>query len=237
LRIIVLYSYCPELDGFRKKGKKVSSELQEKSISIQSFGAELPREEPATDNSLVREFIAGNDAAFAQLVGKYKDAITNYINMIIGDYDTSVDLCQETFLRVYRNINRYSNIYQFSTWIYRIATNLAIDELRYRKRRGRVFHRNIWGKQNNEDDGLPEYEIADVRSGPGDEVLRKESGRIIGDAIRSLPEKYRTAFIMREVQELPYETIATILKCSPGTIKSRLHRARELLQRKLERYK
>lgn len=215
----------------------MAAKLQEKTMSIHSFGKELPRSESTVDNDLVREFIAGDDAAFAQLVGKYKDAITNYINMIIGNYDTSVDLCQETFLRVYRNIERYSNLYQFSTWIYRIATNLAIDEIRYRKRRGRVFYRNVWGKQNAENSALPEYEIADVRTGPGEEVLRKESGKILGDAIRSLPEKYRTAFVMREVQELPYETIATILKCSAGTIKSRLHRARELLQRKLERYK
>ncbi|MEJ2109803.1 MAG: sigma-70 family RNA polymerase sigma factor [Acidobacteriota bacterium] len=197
----------------------------------------MSRNESSVDNRLVRDFIAGDDAAFAQLVGKYKDAITNYINTIIGDYDTSVDLCQETFLRVYRNINRYSNLYQFSTWIYRIATNLAIDEIRYRKRRGRVFFRNVWGKQNTDNDSNTEYEIADVRSDPGEEVLQKESSKILKDAIRSLPEKYRTAFIMREVQELPYESIATILRCSAGTIKSRLHRARELLQRKLERYK
>ena len=212
-------------------------ELREKSISLPSIGTDVPHDMETTDNGLVRDFIAGNDAAFAQLVGKYKDAITNYINMIIGDYDTSVDLCQETFLRVYRNISRYSNIYQFSTWIYRIATNLAIDELRYRKRRGRVFYRNIWGKHEKEEANTAEYEIADVRSSPGDEVLRKESGRVLRDAIRSLPEKYRTAFVMREVQELPYDTIATILKCSAGTIKSRLHRARELLQRKLEHYR
>jgi RNA polymerase sigma-70 factor (ECF subfamily) len=79
-------------------------------------------------------------------------------------------------------------------------------------------------------------QISDSRRGPRDEILRKESNQVLGDAIRSLPEKYRVAFIMKEVQELPYETIARILKCSTGTIKSRLHRARELLQRKLERY-
>lgn len=210
--------------------------VQEKSLGIHDMGKELPRSQPTADNALVKDFIAGDDAAFAQLVGRYKDAITNYINTIIGDYDASVDLCQETFLRVYRNINRYSNIYQFSTWIYRIATNLAIDEIRYRQRRGRVFFKNVWGKRRTEDDGFSEYEIADVRSNPGEEILRKESGRVVGDAIRSLPEKYRTAFIMREIQELPYEDIAVILKCSTGTIKSRLHRARELLQRKLDRY-
>jgi len=223
--------------GFQKEEKILPSELREESIRLHSLGANVSHAAQTTDNGLVKDFIAGNDEAFAQLVGKYKDAITNYVNMIIGDYDTSLDLSQETFLRVYRNIGRYSNLYQFSTWIYRIATNLAIDELRYRKRRGQVFYRNVWGKKKTEEDTTAEYEIADVRSSPSDEVLRKESGRILSDAIRSLPEKYRTAFVMREVQELPYEAIAKILKCSAGTIKSRLHRARELLQRKLERHR
>jgi RNA polymerase sigma-70 factor (ECF subfamily) len=197
---------------------------------------ELAQDAPASDNSLVKDFISGDDTAFAQLVTRYKDSIINYLSMMIGDYDTAVDLSQETFLRVYRNINRYSNLYQFSTWIYRIATNLAIDEIRYRKRRGRVFYKNVWGSRKSGEKDGPEFELKDVRRGPRDEILRKESGRILGDAIRSLPEKYRTAFIMKEVEKLPYETIAKVLDCSAGTIKSRLHRARELLQRKLERY-
>ena len=120
--------------------------------------------------------------------------------------------------------------------IYRIATNLAIDEMRYRKRRGQVFYNNVWGQNTARDDSGPELEISDARRGPGDEILRKESGRVLEDAIRSLPEKYRTTFILKEIQELPYEKIAQVLDCSAGTIKSRLHRARELLQRKLEHY-
>jgi len=211
----------------------LASEFREE--ALQSIDLDVA-DAPTSDNSLVREFISGNDAAFGQLVSRYKDAITNYLNMMVADYDTAVDLCQETFLRVYRNIHRYSNLYQFSTWIYRIATNLAIDEMRYRKRRGSVFYRNIWGNRKPADKEAPEFEIMDVRRGPRDEVLRKESSQVLGDAIRSLPEKYRTAFIMKEVQELPYDTIAKALNCSAGTIKSRLHRARELLQRKLERY-
>jgi RNA polymerase sigma-70 factor, ECF subfamily len=213
----------------------LTSELREEAL-MSSFDLELSRDVPTTDNSLVKEFISGNDGAFTLLVTRYKDAITNYLNMMIGDYDTAIDLCQETFLRVYRNIGRYSNLYQFSTWIYRIATNLAIDEMRYRKRRGRVFYRNVWGSKKTVDNDTLEFELTDVRRGPRDEMLRKESSQVLGDAIRSLPEKYRTAFVMKEVQELPYETIAKVLNCSPGTIKSRLHRARELLQRKLERY-
>ncbi len=214
----------------------VGSELRENTIKIQNFELELDPDVPTTDNNLVREFICGNDAAFTQLVTRYKDALTNYLNMMVGDYDIAVDLCQETYLRVYRNIRRYSNLYQFSTWIYRIATNLAIDEMRYRKRRGRVFYRNVWGTRQSAGKEGPEFEIREVRRGPRDEILRKESSRILSDAIRSLPEKYRTTFIMKEVQKLPYDAIAKVLNCSAGTIKSRLHRARELLQRKLEHY-
>ncbi len=214
----------------------MSSEIGEDSVGMRSLGIGLGQEAVTSDNSLVREFISGNDEAFTQLVSKYKDSITNYLNMMVGDYDIAVDLCQETFLRVYRSINRYSNLYQFSTWIYRIATNLAIDEIRYRKRRGQVFYRNILGSRKSSDKEAPEFEIRDTRRSPRDEVLRKESSQVLGDAIRSLPEKYRTAFIMKEVQELPYEAIAKVLNCSAGTIKSRLHRARELLQRKLEHY-
>jgi RNA polymerase sigma-70 factor (ECF subfamily) len=191
---------------------------------------------PSTDNNLVREFIAGNDAAFTLLVTRYKDALTNYLNVMVGNYDVAADLAQETFLRVYKNIRCYSNIYQFSTWLYRIATNLAIDEIRYRKRRGQVFYNNVWDSSRTNEAELPEMQISDVRRGPRDEVLRKESCQVLGDAIRSLPEKYRATFVMKEIQELSHEAIAKILKCSTGTIKSRLHRARELLRRKLEHY-
>jgi len=212
----------------------VTSECREEAakMGILEAGPDVP----ITDNNLVSDFIAGNDMAFTQLVTRYKDSLINYLTMMLGDYDTAVDLSQETFLKVYRNIGRYSNLYQFSTWIYRIATNLAIDEIRYRQRRGRVFYKNIWGGKKPGERNSPEFEITDVRRGPGDEILRKESSRVLGDAIRSLPEKYRTAFLMKEVEKLPYETIAKILNCSAGTIKSRLHRARELLQRKLEHY-
>jgi RNA polymerase sigma-70 factor, ECF subfamily len=210
--------------------------MQGETLPMDELDLGLQQAVPTTDNNLVREFIAGNDAAFTALVTKYKDPLTNYLNMMVGNYDVASDLAQEAFFRVYKNIGRYSNIYQFSTWLYRIATNLAIDEMRYRKRRGQVFYNNVWDNSHGGDSDRPEMQISDSRRGPGDEILRKESSQVIGDAIRSLPEKYRVAFIMKEVQEMPYEAIAQVLKCSTGTIKSRLHRARELLQRKLEHY-
>ena len=232
----IILNIGPRASFRRIGGKGLSSELQNETVAVTGIEVELNRDAPATDNGLVRAFISGNDEAFNQLVTRYKDPLVNYLNMMVGDYEIAADLSQETFLRVYRNIRRYSNLYQFSTWIYRIATNLAIDEMRYRKRRGRVFLKNVWGTRRSEDNDGTEFELMDVRRGPRDEILRKESSQVLGDAIRSLPEKYRTAFIMKEVQELPYDEIARVLKCSAGTIKSRLHRARELLQRKLEHY-
>jgi RNA polymerase sigma-70 factor, ECF subfamily len=220
----------------RSERKSRMPEASERTLELGSMEAGVSQDYAGTDNDLVREFIAGNDAAFTQLVTKYKDPLTNYLSVMVSNYDTAVDLCQETFLRVYRHIGRYSNIYQFSTWIYRIATNLAIDEMRYRKRRGQVFHRNVWGSTPDADGEEREFEISDGRPGPSDEVLSRESQRVLQDAIKSLPEKYRTAFVMKEIQDLPYEAIASVLGTSQGTIKSRLHRARELLQRKLEHY-
>src|SRR5512139_1495405 len=160
----------------------LSSEIRNVSVGMRSLGIGLGPDATTTDNSLVTEFISGNDAAFTQLVSRYKDSITNYLNMMVGDYDVAVDLCQETFLRVYRNIHRYSNLYQFSTWIYQIATNLAIDEMRYRKRRGRVFYKNVWGGRKPTDSETPDFEITDARRGPRDEMLRRESSQVLGDA-------------------------------------------------------
>src|SRR5262245_51619872 len=136
----------------------VMNEAGAHALDLERLPLALEARSTGTDNDLVRDFIAGNDAAFTQLVTKYKDALTNYLNMIVGDYDIAVDLCQETFFRVYRNITRYSNVYQFSTWIYRIATNLAIDEMRFRKRRGTVFYNNVWASMRYQEDGHRVFE-------------------------------------------------------------------------------
>src|ERR1041385_466490 len=89
----------------------------------------------ASDHALLQETLAGDEDAFAELVGRYRNQITSYIYRMTNDYDGAVDLAQETFMRVYRAANRYPTTHAFSTSIYRIATNLAISELRKRKRR------------------------------------------------------------------------------------------------------
>jgi hypothetical protein len=168
---------------------------------------------PTTDNDLVREFIAGNEAAFTQLVTKYKDPITNYINVMVGDYDVAIDLSQETFLRVYKNITRYSNIYQFSTWIYRIATNLAIDEMRYRRRRAGFAI--MFGPTALRSDSRPGVRDPDVRLGPPKERIPWGNHQVPRrhPVFREIPHR-----IHHEEIRITLRNDCPALKCSAGTM-------------------
>ena len=182
------------------------------------------------DNALIVAYLEGDEYAFQILVDRYQDRLVNYIHNLIHDYDQAVDLSQETFVRVFRHAHRYEGKYQFSTWIYRIATNLALDEMRRRKRRGFFLTQRLFG---NFDQGEVEYQVRDKRPSPEFDVTSKERTRLLRIAIDSLPQPYRLVFILREVQELTLEDVASVLDLSMGTVKSRLHRAKRLLREKL----
>lgn len=182
------------------------------------------------DNALVSAYLEGNEDAFEVLVHRYQDRLVNYLNNLLHDYELAVDLAQEAFIRVFRNAHRYKGKYQFSTWIYRIATNLAIDEIRKRERKGRFFIYNVMSLFQKNEQTCP---LPDLRESPESALGRKERLLHLQTAIDSLPEKYRLAFMLKEVQELSYEETATILKISIGTTKSRVYRAKRLLREKL----
>ncbi|HLV00645.1 MAG TPA: sigma-70 family RNA polymerase sigma factor [Acidobacteriota bacterium] len=182
------------------------------------------------DNALVSAYLEGNETAFEVLMTRYQGRLANYINGILHDYDRSVELCQETFIRVFRNAHRYQGKYQFSTWLYRIATNLAIDELRRRQRKGRFFLYNIMELFSRDERPMP---LPDRRQSPDLTYDAKQQRLKLKTAIDSLPEKYRLAFILKEVQDLSYEETAQVLNISLGTAKSRIHRAKLLLREKL----
>ncbi len=182
------------------------------------------------DNALVSAYLEGNDHAFQILVSRYQGKLINYINTLVRDYDLSVDLAQETFIRVFRYADRYRGDYQFSTWVYRIATNLAIDELRRRERRGRFSLRQMIGLFEKDGKPLP---IPDVRPSPERTLDGKERLERLQAAVGSLPAKYRLPFLLKEVEDLSYEEICQVLQISMGTVKSRIHRAKMLLREKL----
>jgi len=187
--------------------------------------------EALSDHELVAAARDGDELAFQEVVRRYRTPITNFVYRMLNDYEMAIDLAQETFVRVYTSIGRYEANYSFSTYIYRIASNLAISEIRKRKRRKVV---SLFGMFTG-DDGEPiEHDPADDRQLAEDALLEDERKRVVRRAIASLPEKYRTALVLRDIEDHSYEQIAEILGLSEGTVKSRINRARNLLREKLE---
>jgi RNA polymerase sigma-70 factor, ECF subfamily len=188
----------------------------------------------SSDHGLLEAARTGDEAAFAELVRRYRNQITNYVYRMTNDYDLAVDLAQETFLRVYRAADRYQTGYAFSTYIYRIATNLAISELRRRKRRRLVSLTGFFGERES---GEPaELDPADVRPLQDVTLVSEERRAAVGRAIATLPEKYRAPLVLRDIEERSYDEIAGILELSEGTVKSRISRARSFLRDKLQEY-
>ncbi|MGD9563458.1 MAG: RNA polymerase sigma factor [Pyrinomonadaceae bacterium] len=190
-------------------------------------------ETPESDHALIEATKNGDEAAFALIVGRYRNPITNYLYRFLNDYEEAVDLAQETFVRVYFAIDRYHTEYAFSTYIYRIATNLAISELRKRKRRTIL---SLTGLFQSEDDEQVEFQPPDNRSRPDEDLAEDERSRVIAKAIVALPEKYRIPIILRDIEGKSYDEVAEILDLGLGTTKSRISRARGLLKEKLKHY-
>lgn len=186
-----------------------------------------------SDHDLIDATRDGDEAAFAEIVSRYKGQLTNYIYRMLGDYEESIDLAQESFVRVYFAIDRYHSKYAFSTYIYRIATNLAISELRKRKRR-KLY--SLTGLFSYDDESEEQYQPPDARPHPEEEVVSREMRETIGKAIVSLPDRYKAPIILREIEEKSYEEIAEILGLGLGTTKSRISRGRGILRQRLERY-
>ncbi|MDX6693151.1 MAG: hypothetical protein QOF02_754 [Blastocatellia bacterium] len=208
------------------------------SIDELRYGTAVQRapvsEQPLTDHALLEATRTGDGEAFAELVGRYRNQITSYIYRMTNDYDGAVDLAQETFVRVYQAAERYHSSYAFSTYIYRIATNLAISELRKRKRRRLV---SLTGFFTATDDAeAREFNPPDARPLQDVELVDSERRAAVARAISTLPEKYRAPLVLRDVEGKSYEEIARILETSEGTVKSRISRARGFLRDKLKTY-
>ena len=207
------------------------------SIDELAFSAALRPEivsDPTSDHALLEATRSGDEDAFAQLVARYRNQITSYIYRMTNDYDGAVDLAQETFVRVYRAADRYQQSHAFSTYIYRIATNLAISELRKRKRRRLISLTGFF--QSNDGGEDRELNPPDERPLQDTEMVEQERRTAVQRAISTLPEKYRAPLILRDVDGRSYEEISRILDTSEGTVKSRISRARGFLREKMKGY-
>lgn len=206
-----------------------------------SYQIELNLERPisiesATDHELVAATKEGNELAFQEIVRRYRNPITNFIFRMLSDYDRAIELAQETFLRIYTNSHRYEATFSFSTYIYRIATNLAISELRQRKRRQMLSIFTPWRKNAESDDDEQMLDLPDTRPLQDEDLIDRERRLAVARAIKTLPEKYRAALVLRDVEGISYDRIAEILEISEGTVKSRINRARNMLREKLVAY-
>lgn len=161
----------------------------------------------------------GDMVMFNQMVDRYKDRLMNVIGRMLSSQEEAEDIVQETFVRVYQHRQSFNFKHCFSTWIYTIALNLARNELR--KRRKFKFY-DITEMQGNEKEFAVDPEVP------------SNLPQALNKAISQLPEKYRVAFMLRDVQELPYDEVAKILDVPLGTVKSRVNRARLMLREKLQ---
>jgi RNA polymerase sigma-70 factor (ECF subfamily) len=203
-----------------------------RATSVEDIRSSMP-EDKLSDHALIEATKNGDEAAFAEIVDRYRNPITNYLYRFLNDYEEAVDLAQETFVRVYFAIDRYHTQFAFSTYIYRIATNLAISEIRRRKRRRLM---SLTGLFQGEADEAVEFQPPDKRPLPDAEVVTDERDRTIARAIAALPEKYRIPIILRDIEGRSYDEVAEIMGLGLGTTKSRISRARGLLREKLQHY-
>ncbi|NGZ77802.1 RNA polymerase sigma factor SigW [Saccharibacillus alkalitolerans] len=181
------------------------------------------------ETRLVKLALKGDQRAFAEIVDLYKDRIFHLAYRMLSNRHEAEDVVQETFLRVYRNLDRYDPGQKFSTWIYRIGTNLSIDRLRKRKPTYSL------DAEIGDQDGADGYALipSDNRT-PETEYMISETRTTIHEAIDGLPPKYKTVMILRYLQELSLQEISDVLDMPVTTIKTRVHRGREFLRKKLE---
>lgn len=169
------------------------------------------------ESQLIRRCQRGDPEAFAELVDAYKKPIYNLAFRMLCDREEANDITQDTFLRVYRNLDKYKPEHKVSTWIYTIASNLCIDRLR--KLKGNVQELD--------------FNFPDHRPLPEEQLMQSQMRRDIDEAINQLPEKYRLVIVLRHLNELSYEEIASALAIPVNTVKTHLFRGREMLKQTL----
>ncbi|NWO05402.1 MAG: RNA polymerase sigma factor RpoE [Alteromonadaceae bacterium] len=180
-----------------------------------------------TDLQLLRKVRNGDRAAFDLLVVKYQSRVASIISRYVYDSQEVMDLTQDTFVKAYRAIDRFRGDSAFYTWLYRIAVNTAKNFLEARGRRPQGSA-DVADAENFDDGGR----LRDVAS-PEKLLQREQLQQALNTAIAGLPEELRSAFLLREYDGLSYEDIARILECPIGTVRSRIFRARDAVDRHL----
>lgn len=176
-----------------------------------------------TDGELIANAINGRTDGFEELVRRYQRPITSYIFRMVGNYESALDVTQEVFIKVYNSLTKYSPEYKFSTWLYRIAHNAAVDHLR----RNSV---NVQSIETENGEGTFELQIESRGATPEQEHERSEWRSEIESVVSCLPPAYRDLILLRHARDLSYDEIAAVTGLPLGTVKNRLFRAREMMR-------
>jgi RNA polymerase sigma-70 factor (ECF subfamily) len=180
-------------------------------------------EEKSREQSLIEAAQNGDQKAFGQLIRLHQKRLFRYIYAMLGSFDAAEDVVQEAFVKAYENLKRFKTGYDFYPWLSTIARNTAYNYLR--------------GQEKSESlDALAEkgYNPETAELGPLEKLLEGESKRRFYKALKALPAQYRAAFVLRHFEDMNYADIASYLKIPPGTVDSRLYRARQLLLEELK---
>jgi RNA polymerase sigma-70 factor (ECF subfamily) len=188
---------------------------------------------PDPDAALMLRVKRGDREAFKELVEKYKQPVMNLVYRTLPDATEAEDLAQHVFLQVYKSAHRYEVSAKFSTWLFTIARNLCLNEIR---RRSRHPAESLDATAPDNDD-QPLRQVEDSKGfSPPEALLQSELEEKIEAALARLPEKQRTAILLCRGDELSYEEIAEVLDCSVSATKSLIHRGREALKQMLKPY-
>ena len=208
-------------------------QMEKMSISEEEMAAR--NAERSEDLSLVRRCQDGDAEAFGKLVERYQRKVFTIALSMVKNPQDAMDIAQDAFIKVHRYIGNFQGSSSFYTWLYRIVINLCIDHLR---RAGRRANMDFDEKIQNQVDRVDESAAIASRidTNPSKNLARRELAERIQEAVDSLPPYHRAVIIMREVEGLSYSEMAKAMKVSKGTIMSRLHHARQKLQRALDEY-
>jgi RNA polymerase sigma-70 factor (ECF subfamily) len=208
--------------------------VQHNTLSMAIPEAWSKTEEFDSDAYLVARALEDDLSAFEQLVTRYQNKIMGYAARMLSDHSEAEDVAQETFIKAYRSLDSFRGESLFSTWIYRIATNLCIDRLRKKKRRPQQAYSLDEPLDHEEEKGT--REVPDFSTEPMQNLEREELRRRVREMMAEMPEKQRAVLVMCDMQGMAYEDIARVLNVPIGTVKSRLFHARADLGRRLRPY-
>lgn len=183
------------------------------------------------DASLVERARKGDMQAFGSLVAKYQERVLNVVHRLCGRWAEAEELAQETFLKALERIGQFRGSSGFYTWLFRIAVNLTISR---RRRGGRVKFHPLDGGQGDSDMSLRDTLSDPGQVDPGQQAADADVHRVVMKCLDELDEEFRCVVVLRDIEEMNYEQISDVLDIPVGTVKSRLYRARCLLQEKLK---